>query len=172
MRRKTSWRWRNCHTRTLTPPRAGRDANFLKGWVGKRARGWEREGFHRFRVWVYHTHVLIKIRDKPSYKGKKKEGVLNPITPDERYSNSKMGLGTSAEVRSGIVKPSGGDTYHEWPQGGDGTTSPTPWSLPSYLNKKHYKKGLFSLGSSQISIEIISTLDKSYISCVSTFEKQ
>ena len=72
--------------------------------------------------------------------GRKKEGVLNPITPDERYSNSKMGLGTPQEVRLGIVAPQ--EAPQEWPTSTSDSTSPIPWALPSYLNKKHYKKGI------------------------------
>ena len=72
--------------------------------------------------------------------GRKRNGVLNPITPDERYHCSKMGLGTPVEVRMGITTSSN-ETPQEWPSQPK-SDSPEPWSLPSYLQKKSYKKGL------------------------------
>lgn len=75
--------------------------------------------------------------------GRKRNGVLNPITPDERYHCSKMGLGTPVEVRMGITTSSN-ETPQEWPSQPK-SDSPQPWSLPSYLQKKNYKKGAINI---------------------------
>ena len=93
--------------------------------------------------------------------GRKSNGVLNPITPDVRYHCSKMGLGTPVEVRMGITTTTSNTSSQEWPQGIQ-SDSPEPWALPSYLNKKNYKKGNFEKLKKNVNLKMCKKFLKNF----------